>query len=67
MTDKEIIETLQGIKAHCTTGNYFDLCQRCRFHYENGCQLINIARVLGLSTPNSWNLEKIERIINETD
>jgi hypothetical protein len=63
MTDKQIIETLENIKHFCNVTDH----QSCRFNYENGCQLIDIVRVLGLSTPNSWNLEEIERIINETD
>jgi len=68
MTDKQLIDTLENIKHFCEE-NINNFCedtdhQSCRF-YGHGCQLINIVRVLGLSTPNTWNLKKIERIIND--
>ena len=61
MTDKQLIDTLENIKHFCKITDH----QNCRFHYEDGCQLIDIARVLGITTPNNWNLEQIERIIND--
>lgn len=69
MNDKQIIETLRGIKAHCATGDYFDLCQRCRFHLKNKIHYCQLMWLLGAmaNEPKKWNMEKIERIINETD
>ena len=63
MTDKQIIETLENIKHYCTISDH----GKCRFRYSDGCQLIGIARILGLSTPNTWNINEIERIISESN
>jgi hypothetical protein len=66
MTDKQIIETLEHIKGICTLQTS---CNPCRFHSDNidiYCQIIDLIHVLGTS-PQFWDMEEIERIINETD
>jgi len=64
MTDKQIIETLDHIKGFCTLHTS---CNSCRFNSDNiytSCQIINLIHMLG-SAPQHWDMDAIERIINE--
>lgn len=67
MTDKQIVETLKNIKEHCNSKSIVE-CTSCKFAYLDDidckCQLKEIIKEL-LCYPDSWNIEKIERIINE--
>ena len=63
MTDKQIIETLRNIKKYCKE----DTCEGCKFNTSyRECQIQNIIHLLN-GDPAYWEIEKIERIINETD
>lgn len=67
MTDKQLIETLRNIKEYCGS---FVGCYGCKFKsntlYEAKiCQIRQLGMALKETTPNSWDMEKIERIINE--
>ena len=64
MTDKQIIKTLQSIKELCA---FHRKCDSCRFYlrdYYTECQLIELINLLG-NAPQHWDMEEIERIINE--
>ena len=66
MTDKQIIKTLENIKDFCTLHTS---CNPCRFHSDNidtYCQILDLIHVLD-TTPEEWDMEEIERILNETD
>ena len=62
MTDKQIINTLKNIQDNCK----YSLCNWCRFNDEDG-QICTIKMLfLELARyPDSWNMEEIERIIND--
>lgn len=75
MTDKQIIDTLQNIRTECrnreTHNVIWDMCKGCPFctSDERGDDRCQITWLLGnlSSEPRYWSMEKIERIINETD
>lgn len=67
MTDKQIIETLKKAKDRCEElGN--GRCDECPFHEGALCLVPayvgKLARELN-RWPSKWDMEKIERIINE--
>jgi len=63
MTDKQIIETLRNIKEYCEN-RQFD-CINCRFRRDGeNCQIASLSLRLN-GPPICWNMEQIERIINE--
>lgn len=76
MTDKQIIETLRNLQKHCASfgedrANYVYLhCEHCtEFHLQNKpseyqCRLKKFFNELA-ARPFYWDIEKIERIINE--
>ena len=68
MTDKRIIETFKNIKDYCDSQPIN--CIGCRFqiYYEEEmtCQILALMHEFE-TTPCGWEIEKIERIINETD
>lgn len=71
MTDKQIIETLRNIKTHCRR---MGICNigGCKFYLEKevlntNCRLVALAKCFGRSTPNIWEMDVIERIINDVD
>lgn len=66
MNAKQIIETLKNIQKHCDSK---ETCSGCVFDVNriitgSRCQLAAIAEGLD-KTPNYWDLEEIERLINE--
>ena len=64
MTDRQIIEALDHIKGLCTLHTN---CNCCRFHWGNidtHCQIIDLIHILSTS-PQFWDMDAIERIINE--
>ena len=62
MTDKQLIETLRNIKKNC--GQYRN-CDCCQFNGEhNECQIRELAHLLCV-IPHFWDMEELERIINE--
>lgn len=68
MTDRQILETFRNLKEYCASKRD---CGGCRFFYiKNGCcgycQLEEIGWVLSIN-PKYWNIEEIERIINEAN
>ena len=59
-TDKQIIETLNNIKKHCTGRS----CENCSFKsLNNPCQIAHIAKKMAIS-PSQWDMEEIERLVN---
>lgn len=65
MTDKHIVETFRKLKEYCAKRD----CPGCQFFYIKNkycgyCQLEEIGWILSIS-PKYWNIEEIERIINE--
>lgn len=62
MTDKQIIETLRNIKEHCKKQGIG--CGYCMFLKEGYCQTQELSCLL-CEAPAEWDMEKIERIINE--
>ena len=68
MTDKQIIETLRNIKEHCNKRGNCKSCQfdgEYKFTTEARCVLTVISHYLGSVSPYEWDMEKIERIIND--
>lgn len=68
MTDKQILETFKNIKEYCASRRD---CGGCRFLYIKNkscgyCQLEEIGWIFSMC-PKHWDLEKIERLINETN
>ena len=71
MTDKQIVETLRNIQNNCKQYGA-GACGYCLFggEYETsdgerrGCQIRALANLLWHS-PCYWDMEEIERIINE--
>ena len=63
ITDRQIIKTLYHIKGLCTLQTN---CNCCRFHSGNYCKIIDLIHSLG-AAPQHWDMEEIERIINETN
>ena len=67
MTDKQIIKTFRNISKYCDKTE----CVNCFFLKERQmkkttfCQIRGLALYLSDSTPNCWEMEEIERIINE--
>ena len=67
MTDKQIIKALEHIRGLCRL--HKNSCNSCRFYSDNNdtyCQILDLIHVLD-TTPEEWDMEEIERIINETD
>lgn len=66
MNDKQIINTLRNIKEHCI----YSYCTECRFFGKDTVGDICAVETLFLNLadyPKRWDMEKIERIINEAD
>ena len=69
MTDKQLIETLRNIKKRCKvcTDCEFELGGEINWHgygVSNRCQIHLLAKELS-GVPEGWDMEKIERIIND--
>jgi len=66
MTDKQFIDVLWNIRKECKKHND---CYKCIFAKRPGsssnCQLMELIETLSYDAPCRWNMEKIERIINE--
>ena len=60
MTDKQLIETFRNIKEYCTGRE----CDNCKFDLDYECQIIILKNQLD-GLPYEWDMEAIERIINE--
>ena len=62
MTDKQLIETLENIKAYCSTRD----CVRCKFQFflneKEQCQVGMLGKEL-CTTPSYWDMTDKERII----
>lgn len=62
MTDKQIIETLNNIKAHCRGRE----CENCTFKTSDKekycCQITLIVKEMS-TTPSQWDMEEIERLV----
>lgn len=71
MTDKQIVETLVNVKEYCRKERYvFPNCRGCRFIKEEDFRLECGIKILFLelaTEPDLWDMEEIERIINEVD
>ena len=72
MSDKQIINIIKGIKECCkehrklADDNYTYCEDDCRFQSRTGgCQIAYLTHELDLIEPNNWDIEEIERIINE--
>jgi hypothetical protein len=66
MTDKQIIETLINLRKHCI----YSYCSECKFFGKDTVGDICAIKILFLNLadyPKRWDMEKIGRIINETD
>ena len=64
MTDKQIIETLAELKSFCLSYSPC-YCSLCKFYVKDrGCQISETANLLSVP-PARWDMEEIERIINE--
>lgn len=62
MTDKDLINILKGIKRYCNRTH----CDNCKFQtVTDDCQIREIVAELNFSMPYDWDIEEIERIINE--
>ena len=67
MTDKQIIETLRNIKEYCGDSK---VCNGCHFgdyrkcNGELSCQINELFKRLAI-LPSAWDMEEIERIIND--
>ena len=59
MTDKQFIEMLKNIKEYCKKTSCID----CQFN-EGHCAIQKLAFELRFA-PLFWNIEEIERIIND--
>lgn len=64
MTDKQIINTLRNIQNYCEKRGIG--CIDCVFDKGSYCQIYDIVHQLRCA-PYEWDIETIERIINETD
>lgn len=69
MNDKQLIETLRNIKEYCASADLFE-CKNCRFYSnkkinEANCKFNQLTKELSKTTPNYWNIEKLEELINE--
>ena len=71
MTDKQLIKTLRNIKKYCEEQVDCEFCKffspdhegvECRYD----CQLVNVLDRLDF-IPSNWNIDEVERIINEAD
>lgn len=67
MTDKQIIETFRNIRNHCEKVGCIGCCfaKGKMMHNRTFCQIRGLAFSLSEITPDSWDMEEIERIINE--
>ena len=66
MTDKQIIETFRKLKEYCVSRRD---CGGCRFFYikdksRGYCQLEEFGWIFSIS-PKYWDMDDLERIINE--
>ena len=65
MTDKQLIETLRNIKQECLQ---HIVCVECVFEKETvdgRCHIMQLLESLADDAPHKWDMDKIERIINE--
>ena len=63
MTDKQIVKTLTNIQKNCRK---YLLCKECRFYRKsaNYCLISLLTKKLSIM-PSTWDIEKIEELINE--
>ena len=62
-TDEQLIELLRKIKEFCKRN---ERCDGCLFENRNepdGCTINSLMFVLNWTTPDTWHMEEIERII----
>ena len=68
MNDKKLTDTLRNIKEYCES---CDDCIQCMFYDGEATFNRTICRMVALiisldKKPSNWDMEKIERIINES-
>ena len=62
MTDKQIINTLRNIQKYCEKRGA--TCTDCIFDKGHYCKIQKIGQQLN-DAPYEWDMEEIERIIND--
>ena len=68
MTDKQLIKTLWNIKEYCFEHIVTGYCDKdCIFCQHGDCLIEKLSGELYAELPYAWDIDRIERIINESD
>ena len=64
MSDKDLMKIIKGIKRECA--RHTASCDGCRFKRDlKPCQINSLIGHLHQDEPDKWDMEEIERIIND--